>query len=282
MSALDGLVLTTLVLALAVPARAATLKCPVDSVAVGTVCVDRYEASAWQIAPSNKALVKKVQSGKVTLKDLTKGGAVQLGCTGVSWNLAAPPANFPDDGNWTPVLGSVPPSPGVYAVSIAGVLPSSCITWFQANQACALSGKRLLRNGEWQRAAAGTPDPGTDNGATDCNVGGMVGPLQTGSRSSCKSSWGAFDMVGNVDEWVEDWADNNGTSPCTDWTTTAGIAGTDNSCFGGPGGSGSNALPAALIRGGFWGDGDRAGVFAVFAHVAPSAPGSFIGFRCAR
>jgi len=50
------------------------------------------------------------------------------------------------------------------------VLPSGCITWFQANQACLLSGKRLLTNREWQGAAASTPDPGTDNGTTDCNI----------------------------------------------------------------------------------------------------------------
>ena len=72
-------------------------------------------------------------------------------------------------------------------------------------------------------------------------------------------------MVGNVYEWVADWADNNGPSPCTDWTTSAGIAGGDVSCFGGPGGSGASALPGALIRGGDWGHGTFAGVFAVGA-----------------
>ena len=102
-------------------------------------------------------------------------------------------------------------------MSIPGVQPSACITWFQANQACLLSGKRLLTNGEWQGAAAGTPDPGTDNGTTDCNIAAAGHPVNTGSRSSCKSAWGVFDMVGNVDEWVADWADlaNN----CTDWTS---------------------------------------------------------------
>jgi hypothetical protein len=71
-------------------------------------------------------------------------------------------------------------------------------SWFQANQACRLSGKRLLRNDEWHPAAQGTPDPGTDNQTTDCNVGiGGLGEhaVNTGSRSSCQSSWGVFDMV---------------------------------------------------------------------------------------
>ncbi len=51
-------------------AGAGTLTCPADSVKVGTACIDRYEASVWQIPPTNKALVKKVQDGKATLADL--------------------------------------------------------------------------------------------------------------------------------------------------------------------------------------------------------------------
>lgn len=162
------------------------------------------------------------------------------------------------------------------------MLPSSCITWFQANQACRLSGKRLLRNGDWQAAAQGTPDPGTDNGTTDCHISDISpdSPVNTGSRSSCKSSWGVFDMVGNVYEWVEDWADQ--PSNCTDWTTSAGIAGSDTSCFGGPGGAGVKSLPGALIRGGGFFSDTVAGVFAVGAVPVPSGLGPDISFRCAR
>jgi formylglycine-generating enzyme required for sulfatase activity len=277
-----SLVAASLTLIAAMPAVAGTFKCTADSVVVGNVCIDKYEASIWQIAPSNRSLLKLVQKGKATLAALTAGGAVQLGCSGAPFSLTAYPANFPNDGNWTPVLGSVPPSPGVYAVSIPGVLPSTCLTWFQANQACALSGKRLARNGEWQRAAAGTPDPGTDNGTTDCHVGGTFAPANTGSRSNCKSSWGVFDMVGNVSEWVEDWADNNSSSDCTDWTTSAGLAGGDLSCFGGTGVSGSNALPAALIRSGSPPAGSSTGVFFVNASVVPSNSADDLGVRCAR
>ena len=271
--------LAALCLTWAVQASAATLKCPPDSVKVGNVCIDLYEASVWQIAPSKAALVKKVQSGKVTLADLTSGGATQLSPS----SSCAPgfPANFPTDGNWTPISGSSPPSPGVYAVSISGVHPGACITWFQANQACLLSGKRLLTNREWQGAAAGTPDPGTDNGTSDCNISAAGDAVNTGSRSNCKSSWGVFDMVGNVDEWVADWADlaNN----CTDWTTSVGIPGGDRSCFGGPGGAGGNSLPGALIRGGsFFAGGAFDGVFAVAALNNPSFSFGAFGFRCAR
>ena len=262
----------------AVPVHAA---CPPDSVAAGNACIDTYEASVWRIPPWNSALVEAVQAGTATLSQLTRGGATQLSPS----PSCSPgfPRNFPVDGQWTPVPGSSPPSPGVYAVSVPGVPPSTCITWFQANEACSLSHKRLLRNDEWQRAAASTPDPGTDNGTTDCNIASTYAPSDTGSRSKCKSAWGAFDMVGNASEWVADWADQ--AVNCTNWTTSApieSIPGSDLSCFGGPGGPGDMSLPAALVRGGSYFDGPAAGVFAVDAFVHPSESFYALGFRCAR
>ena len=73
--------------------RAGTLKHPPDSVKVGNVCIDTYEASVWQIPPSNTALVKLVQSGKATLAELSAAGATLL-----SANKAFP-TNFPPSGN---------------------------------------------------------------------------------------------------------------------------------------------------------------------------------------
>src|SRR5262249_20090344 len=49
------------------------------------------------------------------------------------------PDNFPFDGQWTSLPGSDPPSPGVYAVSVAGVRPTTCTSWFLAAQACRLA-----------------------------------------------------------------------------------------------------------------------------------------------
>src|SRR5262249_185815 len=175
------------------------LTCPPDSVLVGDVCIDRYEVSVWRI-PGCAGTVKgarcpsllyKVQQGTATLADLTMGGATQLAPASTCQGPSDYGENFPATADGTPKAGFNPPSPAVYAVSIPGVQPSACITWFQANQACRLSGKRLARNDEWQAAAQGTPVTGSDNGTTDCNVGttGNTGsPVNTGSRSNCKST----------------------------------------------------------------------------------------------
>ena len=258
----------TAALVVASSASAGPLKCAADAVAVGNVCVDKYEASVWAIDPiASKSLVKKVQSGKVTLDDLTEGGATQVGPSPSCMPFY--PGNFPVTGNWTPVAGSSPPSPGVYAVSIPGVPPSACLSWFMAAQACATSGKRLATNQEWQRAAAGTPD------GAPCVVSGM-GPANTGANLACVSNWGTFDMVGNVAEWVGDWGDR--ADACTTWPAAYGG---DESCIGGPGFGFSN-LPGAGNRGGSWNFGALAGVFAVANFNPPTDGGNDAGFRCAR
>lgn len=253
-------------LAAALPASAVLLRCPPDSVKVGDLCIDKFESSIWQIPSGNAALVRAVQLGRVTLADLTNGGATQVSAAATPSTCNPPfPPTFDATGNWTSPL---------FAVSVAGVKPTSCVTWFQAEQACALSGKRLLTNQEWQRAAAGTPDPGTDDGGTDCNVGGLSRPSDTGSRAQCTSNWGAFDMVGNVAEWVADWVAQS--TQCPGW----GAFSDDLMCLAGA--SATATGPGALVRGGFFsGVFVEAGVFAVDV-AQPQRVGRGIGFRCAR
>lgn len=248
-------------LALATPAGAAA-NCPSDSVRVGPVCVDKFEASVWDLSavPASKRsnLIKKVKAGKATEVALLVAGAAQLGVASDDYPCG-------DDGN---------DCDEIFAVSIPGVTPSHFVTWAQAQQAALNSGKRLLTNAEWQGAAAGTPDPGTDDGTTDCNISAAGAIVDTGSRSSCVSRFGAFDMVGNLFEWVADWV------PKTSGACGTAIFDEDLDCL-----SGNTPLAgsSALIRGGGFSDGASAGVFAV-ASGSPSGVGSSSGggFRAAR
>ncbi len=251
--------------ALAAPAHAGLPKCAADAVKAGSVCMDKYEASVWQVPDptiANKALVKKIQNGKATLADLQAGGATQISVPSVNTCAPAFPATFPANGQWTEPL---------YAVSIPGVHPTSCVTWFQAQQACFNALKRLPSNAEWQGAVSGTPDPGPDNGSTDCNTQSVIAVVDTGSRSSCKSSWGAFDMVGNVYEWVADWVPRSTT--CGTWSGSG-----DPQCLAGAATTGE---PGALTRGGMF-NSPGTGPLAVRGEWGPFTSGSAFGFRCAR
>ncbi len=232
--------------------------CPSDMVSVGPICVDKYEASVWSKPP----------------KGTTPQG-MQYGVPGNGYPCSA-------NGNDCAETGAK-----IYAASVPGVTPSASITWFQAQQACANVGKRLLRNGEWQMAAAGTPDPGDSPATAECNTNSgdvATGASATGSRSLCVSNWGALDMVGNVWEWVEDWIQTNGGINATD--TTTALYGGDlvfgiDEAF-----PQVDAFPAAILRGGNWGfagnGGLNAGVFALHAGISPSYANVDIGFRCAR
>jgi formylglycine-generating enzyme required for sulfatase activity len=241
-------------------------KCPVDAVVSGTVCMDKYEATVWRVqVPTtvNKGLVSKIREGKATQANLLAGAAVQLGV-------------FSDD--YTPCDDSGQNCDDIFAVSLPNELPSSGLTWFQMQAACKNSRKRLPSNAEWQAAVMGTPDPGPDNGMTDCNTNSF-GIVRTGSRSSCVSADGAFDMVGNLDESVADWVPRS--TGCGAWGASVSPTG-DTQCMAGAATTGE---PAPLKRGGFWIYGTKAGPLWIYAQDGLSDTGGIIGregFRCAR
>ena len=157
------------------------------------------------------------------------------------------------------------------------MIPSSRLTWFQALAACDNAAKRLPSNAEWQAAVTGTPDPGPDNGTSDCNTDSGDVATPSGSRAACVSTRGAFDMVGNLYEWVADWVPPS--AGCRTWTAEVSPTG-DFQCLTGGATAGD---PGALLRGGSFHDGASiAGPLAVDGGIAPSLAINFIGFRCAR
>lgn len=239
-------------------------KCPPDAVIAGSVCMDKYEASVWEIpnpTTTNAGLVRKVQAGTVTLAALQAAGATQRG-------EGAEVFDYPCAENGQDCKDKI------YAVSIPAVRPSGIITWFQAQEACTNSRKRLPSNAEWQAAANGTPDPGPDNGTTNCNTGSVGLAVATGSRSGCVSARGAYDMVGNLEEWVADWVPLSST--CPSWGTFSN----DIQCFAGAS-TFTNRGPGALRRGGDFGFGAGGGPLYVRADAPVTGLGA-LGFRCAR
>jgi formylglycine-generating enzyme required for sulfatase activity len=248
-------------LMLVMPAQAAR-PCGPDSVPAGSVCLDRYEDSVWRVpnpTTTNALLVAKIQLGTASRDDLTAAGATQLGTAGDDYApCTANGQNCADD---------------IYAVSLPAVIPAANISWFQAQEACANSAKRLPTSAEWQIGASGTPDAGPDNGTTNCNSNTMAVTL-TGARKDCESARGAFDMVGNLDEWVAEWVPLS--TACSTW----GALSDDFMCLFGA--STSSVGPGALLRGGDFRSHTAAGPLAVVGSGGPFNSRPFIGFRCAR
>jgi hypothetical protein len=251
------------VLAVGLWAGPAAAACPANMVVAGTGCIDQYEASLWYVPPSEKTLIRRIQDGSVTLGHLTASaavaaGVVQVGLTHPLDDPGDPPpddlveAGCPADGN-----GCV----DVYAVSLPGVQPARRASWPQAAAAARNSLKRLPTNQEWQVAALGTPD------GAPCAQGAV--PVATGSIPACVSDVGAFDMVGNVAEWVADWAPRSPAG--VDCPTLFGsgqntFCGADNTDF---------PNTTALVRG-------FSGVYDVSGLRPLAARESTLGFRATR
>jgi sulfatase modifying factor 1 len=207
------------------PGQPSAGRCPPDMVDVrGRFCIDRYEATlvdaqgrqlspyfppAWSDAQS---LFKRFRSFRTS-------------------RLGAPEVPLLPD--WQKDVTTV------LAQARPGVVPNGYLSGVVARAACAAAGKRLCTAAEWETACRGEQGfkfpYGPRYEAGRCNVfreahpayelhgnasehhldprlnlvAGSEGPLlrKTGATPDCKSTWGddaVYDMVGNLDEWIDD------------------------------------------------------------------------------
>jgi iron(II)-dependent oxidoreductase len=158
--------------------------------------------------------------------------------------------------------------------SILANQPVVGVTWYGASAYCEFIGRRLPTEAEWERAARGPNnliypwgDIWDNTFARTNRPTQVIGALPVGSFAvNTTSAWGAYDMAGNVAEWVSDWwSPNYYAQPESAGPNPIGPAsGTERS-----------------VRGGSW---DARPFFARTTqrqHVPPDEGRLWVGFRCA-
>jgi sulfatase modifying factor 1 len=217
----------------AVPAPPLVLACPNDMVKVGErLCVDRYESQLVDVASARPlSPYYPVLTDYDTFLEARRSEAAAFLARRTGTAVDVP---FPELPAWQR-RGRPTPK----AVSKPGVVPNAYLTRAVAAGACELAGKRLCSLVEWQTACRGERATKHPYGAEftnfrcnvfreahpghvlfgDASVGmqdprmglveGSRGPLltPTGGTPTCGSRWGdgvIYDMVGNLDEWVDD------------------------------------------------------------------------------
>jgi hypothetical protein len=110
---------------------------------------------------------------------------------------------------WPNIAGALP------LVGASGVLESAALPVRSADELCNAVGKRVCDRREWQNACRGTdadkcntkrkwkhPDELKVSLWNEKELARLNQSTPSGSMSECQSESGAFDMVGNAEEWV--------------------------------------------------------------------------------
>jgi formylglycine-generating enzyme required for sulfatase activity len=162
-------------------------------------------------------------------------------------------------------------------------LPWTYVTYHQAETLCAKSGKRLLSSEEWFKAAQGSPD--TKDACAIEREGALSG-------AGCSNAYGIHHMVGNVWEWISesaiDGTIHNEPLPSSGYITEVTVRGTPSQSsatkpstpFGLDYVWSEHEGNYGVLRGGFYGSGDDAGVYSLHAKTPLHSATEAIGFRC--
>ncbi len=206
------------------------LPCPEDMVVVAQrFCIDRYEATMVD-ERTGQAFSPFYPPDAQEMRKAVNGQPWGLAAIGRE-QLRPPVPLLPE---WQRL-----PEARARAVSRKGVVPQGYMSRPTAKAACEASGKRLCTIAEWKIACRGEQDtrfpygPSYRHGACnirqhehaaailwgDASLGHWDPRLNqvsvegtpllkpTGDMATCRSPWGAdgiYDMVGNLDEWVDD------------------------------------------------------------------------------
>ena len=205
-------------------------RCAPEMVRVRSFCIDRWEVSTVDSSSGERLSPFYPPSPKLaaSVRDTWLCEQSDIGSSAARAFPLPPLSSFQREQPFEP-----------RAVSAGGVLPQAYLSWHLAKKACENAHKRLCTKDEWLTACRGQKGSQFPYGdafkAGRCNVHrathpgytlhassslGLLDPRLnlveegtdpllrfTGATSTCASAWGSdqiFDMVGNLDEWVEE------------------------------------------------------------------------------